>query len=612
MTDQQGKLPFCEMLSLLGYGYKLASKLTPRYLPLMLTRALCIAAQPLLALFFSARILNQLDGARDVRTIILYVSLTVGATFLLSILRAFLTREVESISGWELIYQNIRMMQAERFVKMDFAHAEDSSISETLARMDIQARGNGLGMINVYFSSTQAAEYFFSMILAWMLLSGPFSLPVHMDISWPVWLLFGFFIAGIYIILRLQARSQRMQEKLYTENAKANTAANYYNGYIKVDQAAKDIRIYGQTEALISIFGSSFDLKHWMPFFFFDGRVNAIMLGLLAVLSGGYYLITGYGALDGASSVGGIVQNVGAVTIFATAFGTLIMTLGQLFNNAAFLKPMREYLSLPDLLVKGSRPVHPPEGHSYQFELKGVSFRYPGADEYALKNLDLTFNAGQRLAVVGLNGSGKTTMIKLLCRLYDPTEGEILLDGVNIKEYDYAQYTDLFSVVFQDFFLFPFELGANVAAGETYNEEKVSACLGGAGFTERLETMPDGLDAILYKSYDGEGTQISGGEAQKIALARALYRDAPVIILDEPTAALDPIAEYEVYTTFDVTIGDKTAVFISHRLSSCRFCHDIAVFEKGQIIQRGGHEELLADATGLYRKLWDAQAQHYV
>jgi len=203
-------------------------------------------------------------------------------------------------------------------------------------------------------------------------------------------------------------------------------------------------------------------------------------------------------------------------------------------------------------------------------------------------------------------------MIKLLCRLYDPTEGEILLDGVNIKEYDYAQYTALFSVVFQDFCLFPFELGANVAAGKTYETERVTACLEGAGFTERMQSMADGLDSMLYKTFDEDGTQISGGEAQKIALARALYRDAPFVILDEPTAALDPIAEYEVYTTFDETIGSKTAVFISHRLSSCRFCHDIAVFDDGHIVQRGEHDELLTKEDGLYRQLWDAQAQHYV
>jgi len=174
------------------------------------------------------------------------------------------------------------------------------------------------------------------------------------------------------------------------------------------------------------------------------------------------------------------------------------------------------------------------------------------------------------------------------------------------------QYTALFSVVFQDFFLFPFEIGSNVAVNSIYDVELAEKCLDGAGFSERMESMPAGLNSILYKSFDEDGVQVSGGEAQKIALARALYRDAPFVILDEPTAALDPIAEYDVYTTFDRTIGGKSAVFISHRLSSCRFCHDIAVFDAGKLVQRGSHDELLTDENGMYYNLWGAQAQHYV
>jgi len=566
----------------------------------------------MVVLFFSARILNELDGARDVQTIIIFVSITVAATFLLSTIRAFLTREVASVSDWEFAYQKIRMMQSERFVKMDYAHAEDSNVSEVLARMDTQARGNGLGLLNIYNYSTEAAQQLFSLVFAWMMLNGPFAMRVHGDVRWPVWALFGFFIVGVLFALYLQSRIQYKLKQLYEENAKANTAAQFYHNYVKVDQAAKDIRLYDQSAALLNIFNISFDMKKWSSFFFYNGRVNGVMLALLAVLGGGYYLIAGYGALGGDVMVGAIVQSVGAVTIFAMAIGTLIIVLGQLFNNTMFIKPMREYLALPDLLAKGTKPVPPPEGHCYRVEFKGVSFRYPGTEDYALKDLNLTFNAGERLAVVGRNGSGKTTMIKLLCRLYDPTEGEILLDGVNIKEYDYLKYTELFSVVFQDYCLFPFQVGANVATSAEYSKERVMECLEGAGFSQRLSTMPDGLDTILYKSFDEEGTQISGGEAQKVALARALYRDAPFVILDEPTAALDPIAEYEVYSTFDETIGSKTAVFISHRLSSCRFCHDIAVFDSGHVVQRGEHDELLADEDSLYSELWNAQAQHYV
>ena len=243
-----------------------------------------------------------------------------------------------------------------------------------------------------------------------------------------------------------------------------------------------------------------------------------------------------------------------------------------------------------------------------------MSFRYPGSKDYALKNLSLKLHIGERMAIVGMNGSGKTTMIKLLCRLYDPDEGEILLNGVDIRKFRQDQYSALFSVVFQDFQLFDFEIGENVAASRDYDREKAKGCLEAAGFGERLKALEEGggsaLDTYIRKGY-GDGIEISGGEAQKIAIARAIYKDAPFILLDEPTAALDPISEYEIYSGFDKIIGDKTAIYISHRLSSCKFCERIAVFHEGRLIQTGSHSELLKDTGGKYYEMWEAQAQYY-
>lgn len=225
--------------------------------------------------------------------------------------------------------------------------------------------------------------------------------------------------------------------------------------------------------------------------------------------------------------------------------------------------------------------------------------------------MNIKFRVGSRLAVVGMNGSGKTTFIKLLCRLYDPMEGEILLNGIDIRKYRYDEYMDIFSVVFQDFKLFALPLGQNVATGSTYDEKRVTDCLIKAGFGERLKTLEKGLDTYLYKQLDKDGVEMSGGEEQKIAIARALYKDAPFIVLDEPTAALDPVAEAEIYEKFNDIAGDKTAIYISHRLSSCKFCDEIAVFDGGRMIQFGTHEELLADEGGKYHELWYAQAQYY-
>ena len=223
----------------------------------------------------------------------------------------------------------------------------------------------------------------------------------------------------------------------------------------------------------------------------------------------------------------------------------------------------------------------------------------------------MKFKVGKRLAIVGENGSGKTTFIKLLCRLYDPQEGQILLNGIDIRKYRYDDYMDIFSVVFQDFQLIAQPLGNNVAGSMEYDRERARKALIDAGFGERLASMEQGLDTMLYKDLDEKGVDVSGGEAQKIAIARALYKDAPFIILDEPTAALDPMAEAEIYSEFNDISGDKTAIYISHRLSSCKFCDEIAVFHEGNVIQQGSHEALLADEGGKYHQLWHAQAQYY-
>ncbi|MBR4336285.1 MAG: ABC transporter ATP-binding protein, partial [Clostridia bacterium] len=284
--------------------------------------------------------------------------------------------------------------------------------------------------------------------------------------------------------------------------------------------------------------------------------------------------------------------------------------------NTPFIRDYLAYFDIPVKMYQGTIPVEKRyfcEGgdNDYEIEFQNVSFRYPGSDSYALKNVSIKYKIGEKLAIVGMNGSGKTTFIKLLCRLYDPTEGVILLNGINIQKYNSLEYLSILSVVFQDYKLFSFSLAANVAASSEYDETAVVESLEKAGFGERLKTMPNGIETVLYKDFEQSGTEISGGEGQKIAIARAIYKNAPFVILDEPTAALDPIAEYEVYSKFNEIVGDRTAIYISHRLSSCRFCDRIAVFDDGQIVQLGTHETLVADETGKYYQLWSAQAQYY-
>ena len=612
MNDANNKTSFLETLKLIGFGFKTAHTLLPAYYPCVILRAIVTSAQPLIVLFFSARILNELAGTRDIRNIILFASLTVGLTFIFSVVRAVLVREIESRAGWDQALRRLHMLQAEHFATMDFAHTEDNKVSEALAIINMQAHSSGKGLINMYLEPAKVADNLFTFIFACLLLTGGLAVSSINDFtSWGGLVLLLLFIFGIIFGLRQQEKDKKHMQDIVTEAVASNTMAEHYFPYVYPDQAGKDLRIYKQQELLQSIFLEGLRPSRWISFIYTEGRTTAFQLGILAAIAGGFYMLVGYSALGGGASVGSVVQTVGAITAVATAIGSLISGFGAIYHNAVFLKPFDDYCSLPSFLHDGNKNVDFSDGHLHEIEFRNVSFRYPGSDNFALINLTLGFIPTERLAVVGLNGSGKTTMIKLLCRLYDPTEGEILLDGVNIKEYDYEQYISLFSVVFQDTALFPLCLGQNISADDMYDEETVKKNLDDAGFSERLVEMPEGLDTFIGKEFDDSGIQVSGGEAQKIALARALYRNAPIVVLDEPTAALDPIAEYEVYTSFDKTIGNKTAIFISHRLSSCRFCGRIAVFEEGRLIQQGTHEELLADESGRYHELWEAQASHY-
>lgn len=249
--------------------------------------------------------------------------------------------------------------------------------------------------------------------------------------------------------------------------------------------------------------------------------------------------------------------------------------------------------------------------NKYDIEFKNVSFKYPGSQTYALRNINLKINSGEKLAVVGRNGSGKTTFIKLMCRLYDVTDGEILINGKNISQYSRESLMKLYSVVFQDFSLFSLTVAENVAVSDTPDTDRLYACLKEADILPRIMKMEKRENTVVYKDTDKNGVEISGGEAQKLALARALYKNAPIVVLDEPTAALDPIAENEIYKKFNSFVSGKTAIYISHRLSSCVFCNRIAVFDNSRLVQTGTHEELLNE-DGKYSELWHAQAEYYL
>ncbi len=312
--------------------------------------------------------------------------------------------------------------------------------------------------------------------------------------------------------------------------------------------------------------------------------------------------------LSGGMGVGSFTMCVSAVASFGDALRGILDSALEIRAYDLYYAQLDRYLNAPDTLRQG-RALSVP-GEFRQIELRDVGFRYPGSDRWALRHVSFTIRAGERLSLVGENGSGKTTLIKLLCRLYEATEGAILLDGTDIRDLDYDSWLGMFSAVFQDCRFMDATLRENLTFNRAGAEAGLARVLKRLGLDGLVNALPGGADTALGRRFDERGFEPSGGETQRLALARALLRNAPILLLDEPTAALDPRAEHAMLRDFDELAQGRTAVYISHRLSSVRFCDRIAVLAGGQLVEMGSHEELMAK-RGVYAELYSLQAGAY-
>lgn len=582
--------------------------------------ALTAAASPLVTIWFSAQLLNELAGSRNPAALRNWVLLTLGATAGIMLLNAILQhwREAEEST----FYAKMQSVFGKKRLDMDFPNADSQRVYELQSQIWQSQNFTGYGLrqsIEIFRSGCNAL---FQIIGGIGLSLGLFfaKIPQASGLGFLNSPLFTIGFIALLFAAALAAPVCATKGNSYWErNDEQGTFGNRVFGYFSSASSNRarmaDMRFYKQ-QAIAGNYlekNNTFSMKSTFAQYAKGpmGLLIALSSCVSAFLTGLIYLLVCIKAWAGAFGLGTATQYIGSVTSFFGGFSELMKCIGVMRINSSFLDTVFELLDTPNTMYQGSLTTEKRSDIQYDVEFRDVSFKYPGSEAYALRHVNMKFKVGSRLAVVGMNGSGKTTFIKLLCRLYDPTEGEILLNGINIRKYRYDDYMKIFSVVFQDFQLLALPLGQNVAASQTYDAARVLDCLNKAGFGEKLAKMPHGLDTYLYKSVDTEGVDVSGGEAQKIAIARALYKDSPFIILDEPTAALDPIAEAEIYSKFDEIAGDKTAVYISHRLSSCKFCDEIAVFDSGSVIQQGTHSDLLADESGKYFELWNAQAQYY-
>lgn len=594
----------------------------PKMLAVYILLDIWNALTPYVGIYLSALIIEELAGNRNPDTLLRLVLAALLSAALIALAGAFLNR-LRAVEDGGFYYYSRKLLD-DKLMDMDFCIVDETETHSALSTILQNYGGGGWGMGKAFGLIDSLISSLFSLFGGIALTVTLFTSRVPDSagnmtfLNSPLFLLL--IIAVMLAVIYIGPALSNKSDSYFAINSDTHNLANRlfsHFGFLGYrNHLAADMRMYRQDiicEKYNSDKTSTFNSKG--PF----ARLARGPMGLYAaassavsgILTGVIYVFVCLKAWAGAFGIGLMTQYIGAITRFATGLSSLISTAGLIRINSSFLKQLYDFLDKPNVMYQGSLTIEKRNDREYEVEFKDVSFRYPGSEQYALRHVNIKFKVGQRMAVVGPNGSGKTTFIKLLCRLYDPTEGTILLNGFDIRKYDYREYLSIFSVVFQDFALADMPLGENVAAAAAYDRKLAESCLVKAGFGNRLKELPKGLDTYLNKTLDKEGVDMSGGEEQKIALARALYKDSPFIVLDEPTAALDPVAEAEIYSKFNEIIEDKTAIYISHRLSSCKFCDEILVFDKGTVVQQGSHDALVSDSAGKYHELWYAQAQYY-
>ena len=592
---------FRKIVEVIRVLFPIAAKRFPFFYPLEAAKTLLDALIPFLTVWLTPLIVDELAGARDVRRLILYAALLAGGECVLNVLRQLTVTRLNKYN--ERLDNYFVMRTSAHTMELDYQLTEDKNALDQLEKANTGMSWYSGGVFGI-------SEQFFMLAGNALKIAGYATV---IALRAPLLLL----ICLLCVLIGgwMSVLNNRVEVRAYGELSKTNRIFSYF-GWETVDfKYGKDVRLYDASDMLLTRWDEntekSIGFWKWQADTGMKYRLIGSEAGILgAVFTYGY---AAYLALNKAFSIGVFSQMVEAAGGLNRTLEGLVMNVTELFKRCGYAYEFVIFLRYPEVLQKGNRPV--PKG-LHTIEFRDVSFAYPGSGHKVLDGVSLRVEKGERLSLVGLNGAGKTTLIKLLCRLYDPEEGQILLDGTDIREYDPEQYRAAFAPVFQDFSLFAFSVAENICLKdekEITKEERarVLSLIGRTGLERMTEKLPRGIDTPLFKLFDSQGVEPSGGEQQKLALARALYKDASVIILDEPTAALDPIAEYEIYRKFNDLIENKTAFYISHRLSSCRFCDHIAVFSGGRVAEYGTHEELVGKEGGLYAGMFEAQAQYY-
>ncbi|MDY3888914.1 MAG: ABC transporter ATP-binding protein [Agathobacter sp.] len=576
-------------------------KISPGYILLIFFNALLSGAKIIFNTILPMLLINELIGDRTVSRLLLYGGLIVANNVVMTFLTDSITKYRDVKDEW---VQNAMVEKmGERIMNLEYSYLEDPYYLD-LKESAIFAIQNQSAIANVIrvFADTLQGFITLAGLLTILATLGPVLVIV--------------LAIGVIAMLVLFKSASKSMIELMQRIVPINRVYGYYIDVAMEKAAQKDLRLYKMdqlvTEKVVAFSEKSCDE--------FDkaNRLMGIATGGMAVVTELTSAFTyGYVGIRTISSIFGPQITLGALTMYVTSaitFSSTVIKFGEnivgLWQNIQFLQPYNEFMALKEE-TKDTSGI-PFEGEVETLEFRNVTFTYPKAEKPVLSNVSFSVHKGEKISIVGLNGAGKSTLVKLICRMYQADSGEILVNGRNIYDYDYLSYMNVISAVFQDYKLFNFSIEENISCRETgADENRVNYLVEQVGLKEKIDELPEGIASRFGKEYDEEGVELSGGQGQKIAIARALYKKASMVILDEPASALDPIAEAEIYEKFNSLVEDKTAIYISHRMSSSVFCDKILIIDGGTVSDFDTHENLMKKTDSLYYKLFHSQAENY-
>lgn len=601
-------------------SYNIVSKIDKKLIWLCFILAITIGVEPYIGTIMITLILDGLINEKSIE----YIALLVITMVVLNLLIKLVTKYLNYIKENRLFVseQHYRKMKTKKFMEVNYSILETTDFEDI--RQGIRFSDESMSTFPALVDTFQNMfAQIFSIVIALGIFISLF-ISLLSKGSNPFYILFAFILLTVVVsILTLltvntQRKSEHKLSMLYNKINANNRLSMYIAETVVYNyNAGKDIRTYNMADFI----GKEFDkvLHKAKPIMRDINRSNTFpgVIGSIssAIIGGLVYILVGIYASLGMLGISSVILYASSVRNLISCITTLIFQYGQLGIFMVRLFPSLELLKMPnECTIESSNEKNAISINDDDIKIvfDNISFKYPNSNEWALHNVSFEISSLKKTAIVGTNGAGKTTIVKLLCRFYEPTVGKIYINDVDISKIAIEEYRKLLAVIFQDFKLFSFTIGQNLSVSDMYDIDDAVSALTKVGFINRLDTLPLKLETPLYSDFDEKGIEVSGGEAQKIALARLLYRKSPIIILDEPTSALDPLAEAEVYEKMSSIIEEKMTIFISHRLSACKFCDNILVFDKGLLVQSGSHNHLVSDKDGLYYKLWQAQAQYYV